>query len=282
MKKFQFMKRGGLVAATLFVALLGASIFCAGAYGADSAAASSVATPAAAPSAGTDAAQEPEKPLKFSLSLYTWFSGVSTDLKDGDTSVSSDVPFSDIFDVLDFANFMHFEVQRGKWGLFSELDFIKLSEDTEFRKPSSGLPFKVHADGVLKQTIAELGLFRSFGGERVGFDVLAGARYFRIESDVSVGPFESNGSTDWVDPLVGGRLTLRLADQWQAWLRGDLAGFGTGSELTTHIFAGVLYNISDRYSVGFGYRYLDIDYEEDELEVDMTTDGPILGMTIRF
>lgn len=267
------------VAQTFFVAVvLTTALLSAVAYGADSA---SPAAPAA-PAAGKDTAQVPEKPLKFSLSLYTWFSGVSTDLKDGDTSVSSDVPFSDIFDMLDFANFAHLEVQRGKWGMFSELDFIKLSEDTEFRKPGSGLPFKVHADGVLKQTIAELGLFRSFGADRVGFDVLAGARYFRIESDVHVGPFESSGTTDWVDPMVGGRLTLRLAERWQAWLRGDLAGFGTGSELTTHIFAGVLYNISDRYSLGFGYRYLDVDYEKDELEVDMTTDGPVIGMSIRF
>ena len=42
------------------------------------------------------------------------------------------------------------------------------------------------------------------------------------------------------------------------------------------------YTISDRYDVGFGYRYMDLKYEKERLDLDMTTYGPVVGMNIRF
>jgi len=277
-------------------AAIAAVLFCANADGTQPGAAEAETAEVAAAASHGDSEQRLETPdaaanpvgksqskqLRIELSLYTWLSSLSTDLEMRDTEVTSDVDFSTILDALDFANFAHFEVQRGKWGLFSELDFIKLSEDTEFRRPGSGVPFRIHADGVLKETMIELGAIRSFEGCRVGFDVLAGARYFRLESDVRVGPFESSISKDWVDPLIGGRLRYRLSDKWLASLRADLAGFGAGSELTTNIVATVGYDISDRYALRFGYRYMDLDYEKDALEISTTTYGPVLGMSIRF
>mgnify|MGYP001236039770 CR=1 FL=1 len=281
--------------ATSLAVVIAAGLLCANADGAESGAKEAeTAEVVAAPSDGDskqarnpDGAANPvgkdqSKELRIELSLYTWLSSLSTDIEVRGTEVTSDVDFSSILDALDFANFAHFEVQRGKWGLFSEIDFIKLSEDTEFRRPGSGVPFKIHADGVLKETMIELGAIRSFEGNRAGFDVLAGARYFRLESDVRIGPFESSISKDWVDPLIGGRLRYRLSDKWLASLRADLAGFGAGSELTTNIVATVGYDISDRYALRFGYRYMDLNYEKDALEMSTTTHGPMLGMSIRF
>ena len=67
-------------------------------------------------------------------------------------------------------------------------------------------------------------------------------------------------------------------------LRADVAGFGvgSGSELTTQAVAAISYRLSDRYDIGFGYRYLDIAYETERLDLDMTTYGPLVGVTIRF
>lgn len=277
-------------------AMLATALFCVGARGAESASgktdeaanesAAKQESPAV-PSQPAEAtagspAKEQEKRLQARLTLFTWICGLSTDITKGDTSVSADMKFSDIVEIMDFANFAHFQVQRGRWGVFSELDFVKLSEDTEFRKPSSGILVKIPADNVIKQTMAELGGFRSFGGERVGFDVLAGARYFRLESEANIGPFESRVCKDWVDPMIGGRLRWGFSEKLEASLRADVAGFGAGSELTTHVLGALYYNISDRYTLGLGYRYLDIDYEEDDLNMDMTTEGPVIGMSIRF
>jgi len=224
---------------------------------------------------------DPEQRLQIRLSIYSWLSSLSNDITFRDSESSSDVHLSDILDALDFANFAHLEVRRGKWSVFSELDFVKLSQDTEFRLRRR-YPVKINADAVIKQTMLELGAMRSFEGERVGFDALLGARYFRLDSAVNLGPLDLDVAKDWVDPMVGARLRFRLNERWNASLRGDLAGFGAGSELTTNAIAAVSYAISDRYDVGFGYRYMKIEYEKGDLEVDMTTYGPIVGMAIKF
>jgi hypothetical protein len=277
---------GRLLAVTILAAL-----FSLGAYGAEAL----DAQPAAEATAGDAAQLDPvdgetaapaegvaEEPVRIQMAVYSWMPGIKNSVESNGDEATSDVPFSKIFDALDFANFAHLEIQKGKWGIFSELDFVKLSENGEFRTPRRGLPFKTNADFAIKQTMVELGGIRSFDGERVGFDALAGARYFRMDSKVHVGPFGSDVTKDWVDPLIGGRLRFQLSDRWQAALRADLAGFGVGSELTTNIVATIGYKLSERNSLAFGYRYMDIDYEKDDVEVGMTTSGPIIGMVFRF
>ncbi|MCC6142837.1 MAG: hypothetical protein IT368_03415 [Candidatus Hydrogenedentes bacterium] len=267
-------------------ALIMAAMCASGAYATEDAATTDTVaseTPVEATGTSPDAAiAEEGMPLRIHLGIYSWLPGITSTVKADGSESTTEIDFGTIIDAMDFANFAHLELQRGKWGVLSELDFVKLSEDTEFRSPGRGLLFKTEADLALKQTMAELALLRSFDGKRVGFDAIAGARYFRLESKVHVGPIRSNDSTDWVDPMIGGRLRLRLSDKWQASLRADLAGFGAGSELSTNIVGTVGYNITDRHTLAFGYRYMDIDYEADDLEVSMTTYGPLIGMVIRF
>ncbi len=238
---------------------------------------------AAPPGPGKEPTDNPsEKPLRIVLSLYGWLSSLSSTVEVRDREISSDVRFRDLLSAVDFGGFAHLEVQRGKWGGFSDVEFIKLSGDSEFRRLRSPYPFKIKADGVMKETVVELGAIRSFEGSRIGVDALAGARYFRLASDAHIGPMEQSTTKAWVDPLLGARLRFRLSDKWQASLRGDLAGFGVGSELTINVVAIVGYTISERYSVGFGYRYLDLDYEENRAEMNTATYGPVVGFAIRF
>lgn len=243
-------------------------------------AAAAAAEPAATPAPDLSEL-DTEQRLRVRLSLYGWLSSVTNTVTTRRSESTTDIAFSDLLSAVDFANFAHLELQKGKWGAFSELDFIKLSQDAEFRNPR-GIPFKLGADLVLKQTMFELGAIRSFEGKRVGLDALLGARYFRIDSDVNVGPLGTSITKDWVDPMVGARLRFKLSDRWNASLRGDFAGFGVGSELTTNAVAALTYSISKRYEVGFGYRYMDLKYETKRLDLDMTTYGPIVGMSINF
>lgn len=222
-----------------------------------------------------------EQELKVRMSMYGWLSGIKNEVTTAQGESTSEIPFSSLLSALDFANFARLELQKGKWGLFTELDFIKMSEDAEFRIPRRN-PFKVGADVVLKQTMFEIGAIRSFEMNRFGVDALVGARYFRVASDVNVGPLGADITKDWLDPMVGARLRFNLSERWNASLRGDLAGFGTGSELTTNAVAVLTYSISDRYEVGFGYRYMNIELDKDHLDLDMTTYGPVIGMAINF
>lgn len=238
------------------------------------------AAEAAAP-APTATADRPEKDWQFELSLYGWLSAVSTTLRKGDVDTSTYMSFGDILHVLDFAGFLHLEAQHGKWGLFSELDYVKLSGSSQVRVPRIPL-VRLDAGGGLKETIAELGGMRSFDGDRVGFDILGGARYIGMKVDATLGPLDMGADKDWVDPFVGGRLRFRLSEKWGMSLRGDAGGFGLGSDVTYNAAAVLRYQISKSVAMGIGYRYLDINYDKNGLNLDSTTYGPVIGVAYTF
>jgi opacity protein-like surface antigen len=127
----------------------------------------------------------------------------------------------------------------------------------------------------------------------LSLDLLGGARYTDLEGEVDIeGPFGINpsfdASEDWIDPIVGGRITLDLTDKLALRVRGDIGGFdiGSGSDLAWNIMAGFGYTLSERTTLWLGYRHLDVDYDDgsgsDLFEYDISMSGPIAGLAIRF
>ncbi len=236
---------------------------------------------ALSPSAAEAAPEANPEAWRLELATYIWLSSITSTTEAGGKEMTTTTKFKDILDTVDFAGFTHFEAQRGKWGLFAELDFVKISAASNVRLKMMPL-LSVNTAGSMKETMLELGVLRSFDRDRVGFDALAGARYVRLDADARFGPFDSGMTQDWVDPIVGGRLRFKLSEKWGASIRGDVGGFGIGSELTTNAAATLSYRISDRYSVGVGYRYLRIEDDAGRMEMTSETYGPAIGMAIRF
>ena len=131
--------------------------------------------------------------------------------------------------------------------------------------------------------ILEAGLFYRFGKAERHFDALAGVRYLRLDVEIDAGPLPTlSGDKDWVDPFVGGRFRLGLSEKWALSLRGDIGGFDVGSELTWNVAAVLGYRLSEKTTMVFGYRHLDIDYDEGNFVFDGQFSGPYLGMSFRF
>ncbi len=97
-----------------------------------------------------------------------------------------------------------------------------------------------------------------------------------------LGEEEFSSTTDWVDPFVGARLTSRLTEKAYGVIYGDIGGFGVGSELTWQAFAGLGLRLSPQVTLETGYRYLAIDYEEGELDVNIDLKGFVLGVGYSF
>ncbi len=122
-----------------------------------------------------------------------------------------------------------------------------------------------------------------------GVDLLAGARWVSIDTTLQVG-FDPGvifqDDQGWVDPLVGARVRRALNDRWSAHLRGDIGGFGVGSDLTWNLEADLGLAVTERLSLIFGYRVLDIDYDEGiglrRFLFDAGISGPRFGMALRF
>ena len=73
---------------------------------------------------------------------------------------------------------------------------------------------------------------------------------------------------------------------FQLKLRGDIGGFGAGSEFTWQVFPFVDWRFAKWGSLQAGYRWLYMDYETgsgaDRFEYDMLNQGAQLGFTVHF
>jgi hypothetical protein len=94
---------------------------------------------------------------------------------------------------------------------------------------------------------------------------------------------------DWIDPTIGLRYNRPISDKWRLNLRGDVGGFGVGSELMYHLLANVQWQASETVGMVFGYRLIDFDYEDgtsglggNYQHYDLTEQGPLIGVSISF
>jgi hypothetical protein len=118
-------------------------------------------------------------------------------------------------------------------------------------------------------------------------DALAGFRYWHLRNKLRLDPgtlpgFSSDGSQNFVDPVLGARFRLNLQKGWFATLKGDVGGFGAGSELSWQIYSGVGKEFKQKYSLVLAYRRLDVDYRNNGFLFDTKMNGVMLGFAIRL
>ena len=79
---------------------------------------------------------------------------------------------------------------------------------------------------------------------------------------------------------------LPMGEAWTFNLRGDVGGFGVGSDFAWQLFPYVSWQFGERASMQAGYRAISMDYDEgsglSEFKYDVVTQGAQLGVTFRF
>lgn len=198
----------------------------------------------------------------------------STAVRGLETTV--DVPASEIFANLEFGAMGALVARKGDWGFGGDAIWMALGATTE----------RPDADVDMNQ-----GAFAFYGLRRLGtgVDLSFGARVNTLQGEIAFkGPLglRVEQSKTWVDPLAG--LLLHTAPGRALGLRvySEIGGFGLGSDFVWHIFPTVTIGLGQRASLDFGYRWLDVDYEDGEgaerFTYDMLTQGPVMGLTFRF
>jgi len=210
---------------------------------------------------------------EHSLAPYIWGTGLDGEVGIGPVRSDVDLSFSDILETLDGGILIHYEAEKGDWTVLSDLVFTDVGTDGDL------------VDTDYKQTIFELGAGYAV---RPGFQVLFGARWNDNDAEIRiVGPggtidIRAEGRQSWIDPFVGGRWNASLAEKWALQTRLDVGGFGVGSELTWNAALTALYEATDKVTVGFGYRLMDIDYDDAPLVYDVQMPGALLGVSFSF
>jgi hypothetical protein len=210
---------------------------------------------------------------EFSLApMYLWAVSIDGDQTVKGNDVDLDVPFSDIFDNLNGALTFHFEgLHKSRWGFFSDLNYIVLEMD----------------DGAVDIDFTEIGFYRWNAGPHT-IDGFGGLRYSSMDVDLDFpGPvLDTDQGKDWVDPYVGARWDWIFAEKWMTKLRGDIGGFGIGSDLTYNLVGLVDFKPWQHVSLFGGYRLLYQDYStgsgSSKFAFDATMQGPVLGLNITW
>jgi hypothetical protein len=205
-----------------------------------------------------------------------------------------------------------FEARNGPFTLYSDLVWSKVGVEGSNIRSRSLTPGVTTTVGTslkfeFQMAIVEVGA--SYEVARAGplaFDVLAGARYWYQEADLSfdlartidVGDLERvgargfarSGSVDWLDPVIGARMRYAVAPGHELFLRGDVGGFGVGSKFSWQAIGGYGVDFGAWNGIAFsgvlGYRALYIDYAQGSgrtrYEFDMLQHGPVLGISMRW
>ncbi len=218
---------------------------------------------------------------EYMLTPYLWVAGLDGELTVRGISVDVNASFGDIVENLEIALPLHFEARKKRWALLADLFFLDLQQDID---PAGILPAaEVDVDTLFAELLGAYRVSESaeviFGGRYTDYDV--GIQFF--------GPagFQIDGGRDWLDPIVGFRLGWASPGSGVVFLlRGDVGGFGVGSELTWNLHAYIAANISRKVSAGIGYRILDTDFEEgsgtDLFRYDIQQSGVDIGFTFHF
>jgi hypothetical protein len=193
-----------------------------------------------------------------------------------------EVAFEDVFDSLEAAFIVHFEtVYKKQWGFLVDVDYLDLESNMN-------LPMGLSQNVELNMTLAEFSGFYRIQHDSHVFDIIAGLRYIGMENTVSVvgGPTLLDGSKDWTDPLFGARWMWGFADGWSLIARGDIGGFGVGSDFSWHALGLVEWQPWKYASFIAGYRALYVDYEDgsgrDRFKFDATVHGPVFGVVFKW
>ncbi len=256
---------------------------------------------------------------RFQLTPYAWLPEMKGSVTVLGMRQPVNLPLCDLFslvDELDVVVPLQLEARHGRWKLWLDIQYIKMHDRLRQSVSKQIGPEIVTADVTLnvnvRMLLTEFGvdyeLFKLPLGEgqtpMLRFDVRAGGRYMYMKGEVgmvgqgaAIGPgdvrtpigglaVDSGGSREWIEPLVGVGVWLDVSDRLTLMARGDIGGFGIGSDLTWQVVGGVEWKLCDWAALFAGYRLLDIEFTEGhgrkKFAFDVQMRGPYLAVMFRF
>ena len=237
--------------------------------------------------ASTRAQDAPDGGWHFLVEPYAMFPNMKGDTGIGNLPpVHVDEDPQDIFDNLQMGAMLFFEARNEKWAFSTDLLYMDLEADIE--------PATLITGG--KAGVSQLG-WELAAMRRLApwFELGLGATYNKIDADVDIGVLGiigpnytlSGGLTEeGIDPTIVARATVPFGEKWFFQARANVGGFGIGSDLMWQLQADVGYRPSEKWRFSFGYRVIDIEYDQGHdsgrFVYDIQTFGPVLRLGYSF
>lgn len=230
-----------------------------------------------------------EDEWEFVFTPYAWLLSVdgSANIKGQESIV--DESFSDIWDTLNLVVEGKFEARKGPWAAIVDFTYAEMEVDAEL----GSIDIETQTDMTL---VFGGAMYRFIDQPRVAeqggltVDGFFGIAYTSLDVDLEVsgGP-DASGGESWVDPMIGLRSHWYFSEKWGASLESLIGGFDLfdGSDLVTMNTAVMSRHYGPYKTLFFGWRTLDIDYDNDEsgsdeFAMNVNINGPIIGFGFRF
>lgn len=221
--------------------------------------------------------------------VYGMGAAIDGETQVGDLVVPVDASIADVFDALEFGAMGAWRADNGTWSITGDATYMGLGGTSRSER---GL---VRGDVDVDQFTLMTTL-----GRRVAqpLEALFSLAYFDLAADLEVrttAPITGavtrrTAETDvsWVDPMVGLHYAWPFSETWTLNLRGDVGGFGIGSDLSYQLLGSVRWQSGGNVGAVFGYRLISFEYEDGHRgtqgyeRFDLTEQGPMIGMTWAF
>jgi opacity protein-like surface antigen len=236
----------------------------------------------------------PADPWQYEITPYLWAAGMKGDVRLGTLPTTHvDVGFSEIWENLDVGAMAAFEARKGHLGWLADVVYMKVSTGTTSSRTlpgPGGATLTVESSLNMKQTMFAVGPAYRVSDGPTAVDALGGLRYVNIDAGARIdgslygqgGVVARSGDKSWIDPYVGVRVQHPFAERWTAMAYLDVGGFGVGSKFAWQAIVGASYDFSKTVSGRFGYRQMEVDYDQDGFLYDMTNSGAYFGVGLRF
>ncbi|WXL26373.1 hypothetical protein WG219_02465 [Ectopseudomonas mendocina] len=229
------------------------------------------------------ASEGTEDEWQFAFSPYFWGAGISGDVGQFNLpKIEMDSSFSDIWKDLDFSFMAIAEARKGRFSLFSDVVYTKISSRAD--TPRGVLVDHINVKSETFAGVLGAG-YAIVETDRALVDWVAGARLWHASTDINfkgglVGDRSGHDSDTWVDAVTGlrGRYALTPEIYLSGW---GLIGAGE-ADLDWDVAATVGYQFSNSLSAVAGYRALGVDYNKGSFVYDVVQKGPVVGVVMRF
>ena len=225
---------------------------------------------------------------QFELSPGAWFAWMKGDITAETLPGYINIGLGDKFKGPDFSYFAEFEARKGKFILIGQFTSINLTSDGTFSKG----PYSSSHSTVRPLFILAGLAFDFYRNDEVEIELFGGGRWNYLRNEIETETVEGElknekGDRGFIDPLAGARFNYRpfksgALEPLYMKIYFDVGGFGMVSKLSFQSYAALGYELNKTFSLRLGYRYLDINYIDDNYSHNSGIQGFEFVTTTRF
>jgi len=207
----------------------------------------------------------------FTLEPFLWLASIDGKGGDGSAPPVDIGENASLFGTIDGGFLLAFEARAPdqRFSVLADGLYLSLADDEgQLQTDTDALMFEVGAGLPL--------------GKGASWEALAGLRYVDLQFGAKIASVSTDARKKWIDPWVGARGDVAFNERWGLKLRGDVGGFGVGTQFSWQGVAALAARLGESVRFDFGYRAISLDFDDDGLEYDALVRGPFLAFAFEL